>query len=230
MNVIDPTGLEFTPESADDLAALESEIVLRLFKNNRRISKLEKKNSDKGESKARNRRIDRKKAENEALTEVASELQVLAASDQVYNITHSDRLNTDDYLRSGTEFNFGTGAVDITLCDSSLGMLAHELKHAYQFETGSYSLGPKKYIFYDITDEQEAYNRGALFGAKKKGIEAIKKEYDIPVGPLDYKNHPDFMYIYNNPSVLTKAVKNVGRMVKDEKSRLVFRINGQTYY
>ncbi|MCL1938242.1 MAG: hypothetical protein FWF52_07595 [Candidatus Azobacteroides sp.] len=46
-------------------------------------------------------------------------------------------------------FNFTNGNFDIKLGDSSLGMLAHELKHAYPFEAGAFSSGPQGLPFYD---------------------------------------------------------------------------------
>lgn len=70
-----------------------------------------------------------------------------------------------------TYYNFTTKTVDIEvdwLGTSSTFRLAHELKHAYQFETGKLSFNTSgKYggALYDITDEVEAYKRSQLFGA-----------------------------------------------------------------
>ena len=52
------------------------------------------------------------------------------------------------------------------LDDKAYGWIAHELKHAYQFETGKLSTGTTEEgaPFYDKDDEREAYARGQLFG------------------------------------------------------------------
>ena len=44
--------------------------------------------------------------------------------------------------------------------------ISHELKHAFQFESGTLSLlsNGKVGDLYDLMDEQEAYERGRLFG------------------------------------------------------------------
>lgn len=61
-----------------------------------------------------------------------------------------------------------------------LGTLAHELKHAYQFEMGKISFNSKGVagIAYDYTDEIEAHTRGGLFGAGK----TPDKQYYIGLG------------------------------------------------
>jgi|GEM_PF-6228756 len=65
-------------------------------------------------------------------------------------------------------YNIGTDAVNINIKDSyNAGALAHELKHAYQFETGALSFGPTGKTggnLYDLQDEVEAYARGSMFG------------------------------------------------------------------
>jgi len=219
VNVIDPTGLEFTPESADDLADLESEIVLRLFKNNRRISKLEKKNSDKGESKSRNRRIARMQAENSALEETKYELQVLAASDQVYNITHSEAFSSNEMWIGGAAIDETTGTFNIVVPGNNLGLLAHELKHAYQFESGFLSSGHRTdgIPFYDIHDEIEAYQRGRLFGGD--AYDNTNNFYSkLQKGPQSVHSLPTI--VLNSPVELQKI---------SNRTHSYFRYKGMTY-
>ena len=55
---------------------------------------------------------------------------------------------------------------------------AHELKHAYQFETGELSItgvGEGKSIFYDRGDEEAAVQRGTLY--KGKTWDKVKDHY-----------------------------------------------------
>ena len=219
MNVVDPTGMVFTEESEEDLAIIEKDIVSRVFKNNRKISKLKEKNQENGESKSRNRRIARMQAENSALEETTYELQVLAASDQVYNITHSDNYNNKGESIGGVLFNESTGVFEIIIPDDNLGLLSHELKHAYQFETGCYSSGHKRsgVPFYDIHDEIEAYRRGQLFGGD--AFDRTNSRYkDLQEGPKSVHMLPAI--VLNSPAELQKIA---------DRHYTNFRYNGTTY-
>lgn len=99
------------------------------------------------------------------------ELSVLEQSNVIYHIkadpTNNSRNIADglhDTARGSAEYNDRLGKFLIKLGSNSLGLLAHELKHAYQFETGQISFGKlDKETFYDLTDEDEAYTRGRLF-------------------------------------------------------------------
>jgi len=54
----------------------------------------------------------------------------------------------------------------IGIGDTSLGVVGHELKHAYQYEKGEISIrldNSKEGTLYDIGDETAAYNRERLF-------------------------------------------------------------------
>ncbi len=80
--------------------------------------------------------------------------------------------------------------------------LAHELKHAHQFETFELDfvvdLASGKSgggLLYDKTDEYAAYRRGNLFGNEISNNEKVVKKHLDPVGYVNsqasYKRRPD---------------------------------------
>ncbi|WP_188463102.1 RHS repeat-associated core domain-containing protein [Marivirga lumbricoides] len=181
----------------------------------------------------------------EGYLSVASGIGELGASDQVYDIQTSNSLNEPGAVAgTGTEvggagFDFSTGVFSITLPSSAgSSFIAHELQHAYQFETGKYSVGPElgnqnpfQNFLYDQHDELNAYNQwGALFNGKSyNSVSSLPARYSgVATGPVDATTHP-----------------NVGMLLKmslpDSKQRTTFqsiangtghafRINGKTYY
>jgi hypothetical protein len=107
--------------------------------------------------------------------------------------------------------------VQIILGDSHSFSLAHELKHAYQFEIGEFSLGkyPLSKGIYDITDEREAYARGRIFGGDE-----INESSEL------YKKLPKTQ---RGISFLLQLTKNKELHEYAISNNIVFRINGITY-
>ena len=138
-----------------------------------------------------------------------------------YDYCNGDPANyVDPEGREFTERAFeDTGVFMITLGNYSLGSLAHELKHAYQFEVGVLSSGHliNGFPFYDKSDELEAYRRGALFGIPFNGV--LDKRYDqIQDGPCEVTSlNPD---LYSSPVELHKYA---------QRHHTNFRYNGITY-
>ncbi|MDE6137803.1 MAG: hypothetical protein K2F97_10050, partial [Muribaculaceae bacterium] len=105
---------------------------------------------------------------------VKDEIDVLASSTQLYNIRFDTSHNKAADIMSGqggsinntSVYDLATNVFEITVGNRHVGSIAHELKHAYQFETGSISFGEMGDYesLYDFTDEIEAYRRGVLFG------------------------------------------------------------------
>jgi hypothetical protein len=101
-------------------------------------------------------------AMNQQLTEIAT----LEASSQVYNVAYGN-------VEGGggiTTYNKATSHIDITITKEKdaihqSGVVSHELKHGYQYETGKLSLRVNNDNYgqlYDITDETEAYNNQSV--------------------------------------------------------------------
>jgi hypothetical protein len=116
----------------------------------------------------------------------------------------------------------------------NIGMFAHELKHAFQFETGAYSVGPRLSgesvhwnFLYDKYDEIEGYNRGALFGGKTHTFNSLPSEYSrVATGPVDASTHPNLGPILGLSGNQQRGhLQNIANATGH-----AFRINGVTYY
>lgn len=102
-----------------------------------------------------------------------TELNALRESSQVYNI----RLNSSSVPERAGGVTFHQGdAIEIHLKEGyNSGYLSHELKHAFQFETGNLAFGETGKNgagIYDFGDEEEAYRRGSAYGDRRKASSA----------------------------------------------------------
>ncbi len=91
---------------------------------------------------------------------VLKEYSTLEKSDQVYRVFNSGGKGGGVY--------FDKGDIMIGIGDASLGLVGHELKHAYQYEKGeiSFRLDGKGFgSLYDISDETAAYNRERMLSS-----------------------------------------------------------------
>ncbi|THH36563.1 RHS repeat-associated core domain-containing protein [Neolewinella litorea] len=232
---IDPNGMYFTERSQKYIDKLTNEMDSRLERYDRRIAKAREKGKDK--------KVDRLTGQKSSLSasfdEVRSEIATLAASDQGYDIFVDDSHSTSGAVPGtgtdvgGTTFNFSSGMVEVFLPDGNdVGIIAHELKHAHQFEVGEYSIGPKLdgsngNFLYDKTDEVSAYKRGALFGQTAHSASSLPSVYSgVSTGPVDITSHPNTGIILTAPAekqqrAFTGLAKATGH---------AFRVNGRTYY
>lgn len=105
-------------------------------------------------------------------------------------------------------------------------MFSHELKHAYQFETGQTSLSfdkkPVVNFLHDGWDEVSGYARGSLFGEKNnirypENLEGIYS--GLQSGPTSIHNHR-----YN---LLELSKFELNSLAKNKKQ--AFRVNNTTY-
>lgn len=221
---IDPNGEEFTESSLKYVNMLTNNISTRIDNNTKKIAKLQAKVNGGGLSekkvKTLQNRIKKIEANSMELKGVQEEINILKQSSQLYDIALDDSRNNANMLEkevnSVAYFNHKNNVFEIRLGDSSLGLMAHELKHAYQFEIGAFSTGviPNGTPFYDQSDEWEAYKRGELFGGER--LSALPSMYSgLQVGPIDYK--------ILNPMILSD-LQNFAK-----HSRSAFRVNGVTY-
>ncbi len=105
---------------------------------------------------------------NAALEEIAQ----LEESDQMYHIQNVGE--SYSRVKGGTYYRSDDESVCIEY-DGKIGNLAHELKHAYQFEVGELSFSKEENGFgelYDITDEKAALSRGGAYD--KQQFETLK--------------------------------------------------------
>lgn len=85
-------------------------------------------------------------------------------------------------------YNEEAGTMDVLIpADSPLGLFAHELKHAYQFEKGELSAGPVHggmgNFLYDFTDEKANMNEARCLDIMYRigKVETPIKAYPVKV-------------------------------------------------
>lgn len=168
VNLVDPKGMMFTERSmkyvnrvvsfsheriAELFTAKEQlTTMLKLRKLNPRFSKLIEKVFSS---------IDKSIKEFRA---TLKEIGILSDSNQLYDITTGGIIDQNGSCISDTNYEHSNNSVLISLADNNIFTIAHELKHAFQFEIGqiNFTVGP--YSTIDKTDEIEAYVRGEYFG------------------------------------------------------------------
>lgn len=95
-------------------------------------------------------------------TSILKEYKALEKSSQIYNV-YSGGLSND----GGTYYEQGKVMIEIG-SGASVGLIDHELNHAYQYEKNKISFlpGGKGYgTAYDLSDERDAYNRQQFLDA-----------------------------------------------------------------
>lgn len=221
---IDPDGREFTESSWEYVNMLLNNINARISNNADKIADIQTKLDGGGLSekkvKTLQNKIKRLETNSAELRDVQDEIEILEQSSQIYDVALDNSRNNSDMfgieVNSVAYFNPANGVFEIRLGDRSLGLMAHELKHAYQFEIGAYSIGmlSNGAPFYDQSDEWEAYKRGELFGGER--LLALPQIYSgIQTGPIDYKSV--------NPMIMSD-LRNFAKRTKS-----AFRVNGVTY-
>ncbi|MCB0685309.1 MAG: hypothetical protein KDC53_02255 [Saprospiraceae bacterium] len=234
---VDPTGMYFTDRSQKYLDRINEYMDDRIAYYDKAIAKAEA----KGKSNRVGRLTSRKQNLSAEFDATKKELATLASSDQAYDLFGSDQLSTQGpipglgTLRGGATFNFSNGNFEILIPNGAdVSLIAHELKHAYQFETGQYSVGPripgeKLYwnFLYDKHDEVSGYQRGSIFGGQSYNLDNLPKEYEhVATGPVDISTHPIGKGMLNMPS--NSQLKGYQQLANSTGH--AFRVNGKTYY
>ena len=166
---LDTNGREFS-----DALKLAVEELLRaaLKVEQKHNDKIEKQKSKIASGKLKQEGVDRAnckiarhEVQKKEIADMRGELNEMEQSDQKYNIRFnapSPPVNDDNVYIGSTTYNRATDAVIINVYNSTnVGntTLAHELKHPYQFETGTLSCSLRSGysgIYYDYHDEVEA--------------------------------------------------------------------------
>ena len=185
------------------------------------------------------RNIDNKIKDHEELhkelLEMVRELKLLAKSTQVYDIKNKDAGQDPQVPTGSHEYDIKKNRVVLNVerkTSDEMGLLAHELKHAFQFEMSKLSIVPRNqkgsFFIYDKHDEVEAYKRGTLFkGPPYITINQLPPEYGrLPIGPLDLYNHDSTIHTLQHPNL-----QLIRRVLQDIANRVnvIFRINDVTY-
>ncbi len=234
------SGMEFTEAAWDWVNKLINNIDAQQSRNNSRIADRQSQLvggglSDKKANRL-NRQIGNLQSANTGLEATRSEIAMLAGSSQMYDVIMDNSRNTSESIVGGFNFNFSNGNAEIMMpSGGGMGLFAHELKHAYQFETGELSIGPSMpkdpngyaNFIYDKHDEVDAYSRGAMFGQTYYGINNLPSAYSaIATGPIDVVSHPGLSAINALPPThRASAYQSIAN-----GTRHAFRVGGQTYY
>ena len=180
---VDPTGLVFTRRATPIVEALEQQSYKRLIES---ISKTVSGLCSyilSGNKERMKESINATKAYVRTINEVES----LKSSQTVYDIEVKSSISDDKEIKGASNYKWRARKFKIeVLDDKAYGWIAHELKHAYQFETGKLSTGTKDdgVPFYDKDDEKEAYARGHLFGENMPTFSENEAGYgDLQNGP-----------------------------------------------
>lgn len=158
VNLVDPDGEKFTETLEVNVSTLEDEIRNKINNYEEIIHKL----------KPKSRRAKKYNGYIADLKQALVEYQVLRESIQLYDLNTKLEMPgvgdvQDIYYHGWTGYNNGTFTIYIADQESEFNItFIHELKHAYQFETGYFDFnvtGDGGGAYYDIADEEEAHNR-----------------------------------------------------------------------
>jgi hypothetical protein len=166
------------------------------------------------------------------------EIGTLENSSQEYHI--ADGLTGSS---ASTSWDQATKAVRIDISpDADGSTIAHELKHAYQFESGAISFGAgeggigRGNLLYDLSDEFEGYKRQALFNSSllpsplDKGITIENiRQIEKSDRTKPYLSFPSTQQI-NLPSIGDQSTRDGAYKVISRTFQQAFRANGKTYY
>jgi hypothetical protein len=171
--------------------------------------------------------------------ETLCEIDALENSSQEYNV--SDELAAGSAGKTSRDDPCKAVKIEFS-STTDISLIAHEFKHAYQFESGTASFGAlegeigRGNLLLDLTDEFEGYKRQALFNrtllpsALDKGITISNiSQIESSSGIKIYGNIPAAQQrslpVIDDPGARDKAYKIISNTFKQ-----AFRANGKTYY
>lgn len=249
----------FSPDLRAMIFRLKKEIEKKRSKNYENIREAKITLEKKPDNRRAQKKIRKAEEENSKLDEVEREIRKLAVSNQRYDLVTGYQFSKEVYQGAfGYNSNTGRAELQFRARKVSLHEFAHELKHAYQFETGTLSVTKleESYGLYDKQDEREAFARGQLFGSGES-FERNESIYDKvpdsnnfpaipPTGKFSWNtkqggNHETFVifpsqireqeYILQNPNASKEAKQEADRKLQSLSDRLltVFHANGKTY-
>ncbi|WP_428229470.1 RHS repeat domain-containing protein [Flavobacterium sp.] len=235
---LDIDGNEFTESAWKWVNRLIADINSRQGKNNKSIADYQSKISGGGTEKQIakwNKSINNLQTNNQELEATRGETATLAASSQVYDVENDNSGTERDAIGNSTITNqtyYKTQNDRVTITVSSgtdLGLFSHELKHAFQFETGQTSLSfdrkPVVNFLHDGFDEVEGYQRGQLFGQRENintpaDLSSKGLYGGLQTGPITIHNYSYGQMMNSNNAALNYLAK---------QKQQAFRINNTTY-
>ena len=218
MRFIDPDGRYFTEKSIDVLKEFMSYLQMQLSQIGKKMNKAEGEKLEKLEQKY--------KETYERNQRIFNEIYQLASSDQAYSIGSGNDYCTADITMSADAFRGGRYDIRIAdgySTDERMGVIGHELKHAFQFEKGELSSGSSKgETFYDRTDEYEALKRQSEITGKTERLDMSIDPYQAQSEKSkSARGYFDAIFMFSNSEkVLQEYAK---------KYKIVFRYRNKTY-
>ena len=163
------------------------------------------------------------------ICDALKELDGLSQSDQIYHVGIGEVKTPNSKGEIGWDAEHSR--VSITLdFDYQLSDIAHEMKHAYQFEIGDLSFDSHTGgygVLYDITDERAAYDRSAALGGQTVSTAAISRQRT----KNEYKGY-NYPFVKNDqvqwPNVGQGRTKSLNSNSNVNLLNNVYRKNGQT--
>ena len=179
------------------------------------------------------------------MIQVKSMFDVLNESSQIYDFEYDSTLRSN---MAATKYNYNKDKNEHRIVlylsvenNNPVALIAHELVHMYQFETGKISFSYDKDgwqkpvdnefgFLHDLTDELEAYNMGVAFGGRQVTLEGLKKdELYSNLSPM-FKSVETYIKEKWDPSLpmTEQNIKNIFTGWADVH-QMVFRYNNQLY-
>ena len=154
-----------------------------------------------------------------ALSFVGVKLEVitLEKSSTKYNMAAPKHISVDTEVKGRSYYNENLKRFEMVIPDATAyGWMAHELKHAYQFETGRFSSGrdSEGKPFYDQHDEMEAYERGRMIS---------------PCMPSYFENKDAYSGFQYGPEQVDPKASDAKLQELATKNKAWFKANGKIY-
>jgi hypothetical protein len=173
----------------------------------------------------------------QAASDLLNELEILDKSSVNYLIKFEEPHNTEGKEMGAGGFvspnkkdkSFNT--IDVVVYMHSyfenesqyIGRLAHELKHAFQFEEGKLAFNFNSKYFspylYDIKDENESYQRQRDLGIENFSMQFVKKIDENSIR----EKHKNYVKLPSEQISLSTVDSNNGVSEKEKMSSAVFR-------
>ena len=182
IRITDPNGMEVDdPESI--YGGYKSEVTSIRDSYNKKINTLnDRRNQRIAEGKGTNfldSKIKNQERKRDIYQGILNECDVLEKSDQIYTVSSTSK--NEKGVGGKTSYNTSTNNVEIKLSKGfATSDVAHEFKHAFQFENQELSFDKSGNFggwMYDVYDEKAAFDRGALFGGAFKTLGDIRQLY-----------------------------------------------------
>ena len=136
-------------------------------------------------------------------------IEKLEKSDQVY--TFSSKTTSKE---GGVQYDASTEEVKVTVGKGDVGLIGHELNHAYQFEKGDISIMVDNSGYgslYDVGDETESYNVERMAKSGVLNIQTTWKNADVLKFGKTQMSPPAYQTL---PTISIKLKSKQGRALR----------------